>query len=272
MKRLFSTTAFSAAAAFVTVFGLSACSNSAGDSASQKDTDSTAATVMTIEPMTSSPKFPDATLSVASLTATMKGKDSATVTIKYNVGNYQLTGQTEDAAHKGCSNSKDGQHIHFILNNQPYVALYQPENTFVVPVGQPQYLLSFLSRSYHESVKAPKAGVLLHFSVDNNGKVNKLADPQSPMLFYSRPKGEYAGADAQNILLDFYVYHADLGTNALVKATVNDTTFSVNQWQAYFIKNAPEGDLNISLQLTDTAGNPLSGDNTSVSRTVKVKP
>lgn len=271
MKRLFSATVFSTAA-FVTVFGLSACNNSANEATSEKTSDSTTATVMTIEPMTSSPKFPDATLSVASLTATMKGQDSATVTIKYNVGNYQLTGQTEDAAHKDCSNSKDGQHIHFILNNQPYVALYQPENTFVVPVGQPQYLLSFLSRSYHESVKAPKAGFLLHFSVDKRGKVNKLADPETPMLFYSRPKGEYAGADAKNILLDFYVYHANLGTNALVKATVNDTTFSINQWQAYFIKNAPAGDLNISLQLTDTAGNLLSGDNTSVSRTVKVTP
>lgn len=272
MKQLLSAIGFSTAAAFAMVYGLSSCNNSADNSASQKASDSASVSAMTIEPMTSSPKFPDATLSVASLTATMKGKDSATVTIKYNVGNYQLTGQTEDAAHKGCSNSKEGQHIHFILNNQPYVALYQPENTFVVPVGQPQYLLSFLSRSYHESVKAPKAGVLLHFSVDKGGKVNKLADPETPMLFYSRPKGEYAGADAQNILLDFYVYHADLGKNALVKATVNDTTFSIDKWQAYFIKNAPEGDLNISLQLTDTGGHPLSGDNTSVSRTVKVTP
>ncbi|HET8573345.1 MAG TPA: hypothetical protein VFL76_05690 [Edaphocola sp.] len=271
MKRLFSAAGFSAAAVFVTVFGLSACNNSASDS-TQESSDSTSTAVMTIEPMTSSPKFPDAVLSIAGLTAKMKGKDSATVTIKYKVENYQLTGQTEDAAHKGCSNSKDGQHIHFILDNQPYVALYRPENTFVVPVNQPQYLMSFLSRSYHESVKAPKAGVLLHFSVDKNGKVNKLADPVTPMLFYSRPKGEYAGADARNILLDFYVYHADLGKNALVKAIVNDTSFSIDKWQAYFIKNAPEGDLKISLQLTDTAGVPLSGDNTAVSRTVKVKP
>lgn len=251
-----------------------ACQNASNnDNASGADSAASTANTapVSITPVTGSPEFPDATLTVKDVKAEMQGSDSVKITINYDVKNYELKGQTTDAGTKECNNSKDGQHIHFIMDNQPYAALYEPTHTFTVPVNSKHYVMSFLSRSYHESVKSPKAGVLYYFSVDAKGKLSKLDNPKTPMLFYSRPKGEYVGNDTKNVLLDFYVYNTTLGPNgSKVKATINGTDFTIDQWQPYFIQNAPMGDLNVQLQLTDSTGTALSGDNTSVTRTIKL--
>jgi hypothetical protein len=129
-----------------------------------------------------------------------------------------------------------------------------------------------LSRSYHLSVKSPDASLLIHFKIDENGKYIQLPTPTKPMLFYSRPKGEYVGKDTQNVLLDFYVKNAKIGPNDYkVKVNVADTTFTVDQWQPYFIKNAPMGNLKLKIQLLDGAGKEVSGPNTSVERSVTLK-
>jgi len=245
-----------------------ACQSPAG-SGNNTNTDSTASAApapLQVEPVTGSPTFPDASLKIDKITAEKSG-DSAKVNFTFKVANYELTQQTADASTKECSNSSQGQHIHFIMDNQPYAALYKPEHSTTLPLNTEHYLLCFLSRSYHESLKTPAAAVLVHFKVDGNGKIVKLPQPTTPMIFYSRPKGEYVGNDTKNVLLDFYVYGGTLGDSLQVKAGVNDTTFNIRQWQPYFIKNAPMGDLKVTLQLTDGNGNPLQGPNTQVERT-----
>lgn len=264
---IMSTKLIAVAAASMALIAFSAC-NPSGDGPSGT-ADSTAVNEpLSIVPVGSSPRFPDAELRIKDpVKAEPAGPDSVKITLNYDVQNYELKGQTADAGEKGCSNSKEGQHIHFILDNGPYSALYEPTHTFTVPVNSEHYVMSFLSRSYHESVKSPKAGVLYHFAVDEQGKIKKLDNPEQPMIFYSRPKGDYLGADAQKVLLDFYVYHATLGSDARVKATINGTDFDIDMWQPYFIEHAPMGDLNVRLQLTDKEGKALEGVNTSVSRT-----
>jgi hypothetical protein len=113
---------------------------------------------------------------------------------------------------------------------------------------------------------------LVHFKIDENGKYVQLPTPTEPMLFYSRPKGEYVGKDTQNVLLDFYIKNATIGANDYkVKVDVADTTFTVDAWKPYFIKNAPMGDLKLKIQLLDAAGKEVSGPNTSVERSVTLK-
>jgi hypothetical protein len=264
---IMSTKLIAMAAASMVLIGFSACNNPGGGQAAA--TDSTAvAEPLTIVPAGNSPQFPDAELGIKDpVIVEAAGPDSVKITLNYDVKNYELKGQTADAGEKGCSNSKQGQHIHFILDNGPYSALYEPTHTFTVAVNSEHYIMSFLSRSYHESIKSPKAGVLYHFAVDAKGKIKKLDNPSTPMIFYSRPKGDYLGADAEKVLLDFYVYHATLGSDARVKATINGTDFDVDVWQPYFIEHAPMGDLKVQLQLTDKDGKALEGANTSVSRT-----
>lgn len=223
-----------------------------------------------IEPVADSKAFPDATLTVTSMQSKKISDDSASITVNYGVKNFKLTQQTEHD--HNAANSKQGQHIHFILDNKPYAALYKPTHSDTVALNSEHYLLSFLSRSYHESIKDKPAAVLKHFKIDANGTVEEMEIPKAPMLFYSRPKGSYTGKDTEDILLDFYIWNTTLSANGnKVRVTANDDTFTVDSWQPYFIKNAPKGDLKIKLELLDQAGNALSGENTSVERTATLK-
>lgn len=218
-----------------------------------------------------SPEFSDAKISMGEVTTAADG-DKVKVMFNFKVDNYELMNQTKDAAAKMCANSEKGQHIHFILDNEPYVALYEPTHNVSLEKGSEHYLLAFLSRSYHESIKSDGASLVYHFKVDDNGKVQKLDDPKEPMLFYSRPKGEYVGEEnTTNLLFDFFVWNTELGNNgnhvlAHIKANGVDTTMVVTDWQSYFLHNLPEGKPSITLTLADKDGNKLDGAMTEVTR------
>lgn len=226
---------------------------------------------ISVNPVADSKQFPGAELKVASISAKKVGADSALLTVKYDVQNFTLTEHTEDMNAEHMANSAEGQHIHFILDNSPYVALYIPEHSVMVKIDEEHYLMSFLSRSYHESIKEPTASVLKHFKVDVNGKIVELEIPAEPALFYSRPKGEYAGKDTERILLDFYLANTDLKDGYKVQANVNDSTFILDQWTPYEIENAPKGELTVHLTLLDKEGKEMTGDNKSISRKVMLK-
>jgi hypothetical protein len=253
--------------ASLVLLNLTACQNSGDNTTNNTDTAATkdTETKISVTPVDGSPTFPGATLKVKDIKGELQGADSVKITINYEVNNYELKKQTGDASAKECNNSKDGQHIHFILDNKPYKALYEPTNTFTVAINSEHYLMSFLSRSYHESLKNPEAGVLTKFSVDSKGKITQLEIPQTPMIFYSRPKGDYIGDDTKNVLLDFYVYNGKLATDAYkVKATINGQDFTLVDWKPYFVQNMPMGEMNVRLQLLDKDGNNITGDNTDV--------
>ena len=186
--------------------------------------------------------------------------------------------QTADTATKMCNNSAKGQHIHFILDNQAYQALYEPKNEIVVANNTEHYLMAFLSRSYHESIKSKGAGLLYHFKVNEKGKLQKIDEPQTPMLFYSRPKGDYIGKDTANVLLDFYVWNANLATDGYqVQAHIanadipnHDTTLTINNWQPNFINHLGIGKSTITLTLINKEGKPVQGPNTTVTRKIQL--
>ena len=106
-----------------------------------------------------SPEFPDATIA-------MEYKNGM---FSYQIGgsNYKLGEQTPDAPQKMCANSAEGQHIHLIVDNEPYIAKYTPKFEHEIADGE-HYILSFLSRSYHESIKTEKAHTAVKAEVKNN--------------------------------------------------------------------------------------------------------
>jgi len=256
---------------------LSSCGQGTG-STSGKDSVSVPYPAINVKPVGSSPEFPGAALTIASATAVKQGKDSAKVSFKFDVKNYELKMQTSDNGSKLCNNSDKGQHIHFILDNQPYKALYEPMNDVVVANGTEHYLMAFLSRSYHESLKNKEAAVICHFSIDKDGNMKKLDDPKTPMVFYSRPKGDYIGADTANVLLDFYVWNTTLSNDGYkVKAKIentdmrgHDTTLTITDWKANFIQNMGQGKSTVTLTLVDKDGKTVDGPNTTVSRNIQL--
>jgi len=227
---------------------------------------------LSIAPFEEANDFPNAKLTVTNVKTEDAG-DSVKVTFDYNVANYELTKMTEDEHAHHSANSKDGQHIHFIMDNKPYVALYKPTHTVTLAKNSEHNLLSFLSRSYHLSLKHDAASVLVRFKIDKDGKYEKLADPKEPMLFYSRPKGEYKGKDTENVLLDFYVKNATISPQDYkVMVSVADTSFTVDNWTPYFINGVAAGDLKIKIELVDKDGKTVNGEYGSVERTSSIAP
>src|SRR5690606_24504961 len=196
------------------ILSAAACGENTTDNNTATDTVAAEAssTPVALAEVPASPDFPGATLTMGKTRATASG-DSVRVTFHFDLKNYELKAQTADAADKLCNNSKDGQHIHFILDNKPYSALYEPTHKVTLAQNTEHYLVAFSSRSYHQSLKNKEAGLLYHFKIDENGKVQQLDAPTTPMITYSRPKGDYLGKDTENILLDFYVWNATLGNN-----------------------------------------------------------
>jgi PBP1b-binding outer membrane lipoprotein LpoB len=154
---------------------------------------------------------------------------------------------------KGYQPHKDpatqmGNHIHVILDNQPYEAYYEidgaPFELRNVADGE-HTLRVFPSRPWHESYKNAGAFQMVKFTVKNGGaEANKPAttnsgqqmsnsnanantapspegkdmtsstggavDAAKPLLTYSRPKGEYKAAESDPIMIDFWLENAKL--------------------------------------------------------------
>jgi hypothetical protein len=227
-------------------------------------------------PVVGSPEFEQAELSLRNASAISIGKDSTKVAFAFDVKNYNLKNQTSDAAGKRCNNSDKGQHIHFILDNKPYNALYEPKHEVSLPKNSEHYLMCFLARSYHESIKTKGAAFVYHFKIDEYGKLVKLEEPKTPMLFYSRPKGDYLGADSSNLLFDFYVWNATLGADYKVKAQIKNQSngqskdLTIDNWQALFIEHLGTGKSSISISLVDKEGKAVEGPMTNATRDFQV--
>ena len=194
--------------------------------------------------------------------------EAGSIPFDFTVKNYELTAKTADADIKQCANSGKGQHIHLILNNQPYAAHY--DSSFEKELEADNYVsLAFLSRSYHESLKEPNAFVLRQFSV---GDVEPApVDLTQPHMFYSRPKGTYTGDDTKKILLDFYLVNTEISANGnKVRATINGEEFMITEWAPYFVEGLPMGENTFKLELLDADGNLIDGPYNTVERTVNL--
>ncbi|MFN6943784.1 MAG: hypothetical protein ACK4ND_02480 [Cytophagaceae bacterium] len=221
-----------------------------------------------VSPIEDSPEFSDGILEMnyPESEARIAGKQ---VQFNYNIKNFRLGHQTDRSACPKCSNSEKGQHIHLILNNKPYLARY--ETSFKENLEPGHYVaLSFLSRSYHESVKHSDAYVLRQFSV-GEGKADQV-DLSKPFLFYSRPKDEYVGDDAKKVLLDFYLVNTDLSEQGhKVRATINGNEFILVNWQPYIMENLPIGEVTIKLELLDVNDNLVDTPFNPSERTITLK-
>lgn len=215
-----------------------------------------AAPEITLTSMPAATSFPDAAITK------MEYQDGA---FDFDAEGYEFGIQTPDADDLMCANSDKGQHIHLIVNNEPYMAKYTPEFEQELPDGE-HHVLAFLSRSYHLSIKNPAAGRAVKATVANNG-FTATEDITDPMLFYSRPKGTYRGtAQTENVILDFYPVNAPAG-DFTVKAEINGNEFMLESFEPRYIKGLPMGENTVTLTLMDGEGNAVDTPLNPVTRT-----
>ena len=174
-----------------------------------------------------------------------------------------------------------GPHLHVILDNQPYKAVYDLEQPLVFEDLAPgtHTLRVFASRPWHESFKNEGAYAQTTFhlftkTTDNN------PDPKQPLLTYSRPTGSYG---AEPIMLDFYLTNAPLHLVAQsnpddeiadwrVRVTVNGQSFVMDRWQPLYLKGFNSGKNWVQLEFLDEQGNPVTNVFNNTVRLITYEP
>lgn len=202
-----------------------------------------------------------------------------------------------------------GNHVHVILDNQPYEAYYNieggPFELRNVPDGE-HTLRVFPSRPWHESYKNDGAFQMVKFTVKKGGadttkpattaEGNTMAnsnaaptpegkdmpnstggavDGKKPLLTYSRPKGEYKGADADSIMLDFWLSNGKLsgdGGEYRVSYSVDGGAARyLDKWAPIWLSGWTAGKHTIKLELVDKDGKLVdNGGYNSTTREITV--
>ena len=203
--------------------------------------------------------------------------------------------------HKDPATGK-GNHIHVILDNQPYEAYYELGQPFELRnlVAGKHTLRVFPSRPWHESYKNAGAFQMVTFTVKGGGDSSKPTTTNSgqtmapagegkdfpastagdvnsskPLLTYSRPKGEYKGADADPIMIDFWLTGAKLkgdGGEYRVRYIVDDDEPRfIDKWEPIWLAGWINGKHTVRLELLDKGGRPVeNGGYNTTSREISV--
>jgi hypothetical protein len=218
---------------------------------------------------------------------------------------------------KGYKPMKDmatgmGNHIHVILDNQPYEAYYNLDEEFELRnVADGEHTLRvFPSRPWHESYKSEGAFQWVKFTVKGGGadttkpattnSGNTMANANSnanskptpegkemaeskagdvdttkPLLTYSRPKGEYKGADADAIMIDFWLVNAklkDAGGDYRVKYSVDGGEAKyIDKWEPIWLAGWSAGKHKVKLELVDKDGKTVdNGGYNSTEREITI--
>jgi hypothetical protein len=174
-----------------------------------------------------------------------------------------------------------GPHLHVIVDNQPYIPVYDLNQPLVLPDLSPgtHTLRVFASRPWHESFKNEGAYAQTTFHVFTKTDDNN-PDPNLPLLTYSRPQSSYG---AEPILLDFYLTNAPLHLVASenandkfsdwrIRCTINDESFIFDRWQAVYLKGFQPGKNWVKLEFLDNQGNPLKNAFNTTVRLIDYQP
>lgn len=173
-----------------------------------------------------------------------------------------------------------GPHLHVILDNQPYLAVYDTREPLILKDLEPgtHTLRVFASRPWHESFKNEGAYAQTSFHLFTKTPTNSPTD--QPLLTYSRPKGSYG---AEPILLDFYLTNAPLhfvaNENAdddildwQIRCTLNGESFLIDRWEPIYLKGLKPGKNWVQLELLDENGNPVANAFNNTVRLIDYQP
>jgi hypothetical protein len=198
--------------------------------------------------------------------------------------------------HKDPATGK-GNHVHVILDNQPYEAYYELGQPFELRnvIAGKHTLRVFPSRPWHESYKNDGAFQIVTFTVKGGGDASKPTttntgqtvannnsspasttpregkdmaattagevDATKPLLTYSRPKGEYKAEDADPIMIDFWLTGAKLqgdGGEYRVRYIVDDDEPKfIDKWEPIWLAGWINGKHTVRLELLDKDGKPV---------------
>ena len=204
---------------------------------------------------------------------------------------------------------KSGQHIHLIVDNMPYEAVYdaskpiplrdfaarKPGQITAPPLAEGTHVIrAFPSAGpkdargmlHHESWKNPGAFAWVRFNVVKAGGDLEGFDANKPTLTYSRPKGEYkvGSPELERFMIDFYVTGTALqkggngvratldGKQLVLKSDKGDVEGKaiITTWQRQEIPSPAVGEHEMLLELVDRDEKLVEGPFNATTRKFKV--
>ncbi|WP_404799806.1 hypothetical protein [Anabaenopsis elenkinii] len=189
--------------------------------------------------------------------------------------------QTKDIPIFKDSQLELGPHLHVIVDNEPYIAVYDLNQPLILSDLSPgtHTLRAFASRPWHESFKNEGAYAQTTFHIFTETDENN-PEPSLPVLTYSRPQGTYG---AEPILLDFYLTNApvhlaaednpnDTISDWRIRCTINNESFILDRWQPIYLQGFKPGKNWVKLEFLDNQGNPLKNAFNTTARVINYQP
>ena len=157
-----------------------------------------------------------------------------------------------------------GNHLNLVVDNEPLQPIYSIQEPIIIKNLSPgtHTIRVFAVRPWGESFKNEKAYAQTTFNVLTETNDNR-PKPGVPLLTYNSPTGTYG---AEPLLLDFYLTNAPLHAIAQnnpnlkdwrIKATVNGTSFILEDWQPIYLTGLEPKENWIQLELVDETGNSI---------------
>ncbi|TVP56734.1 MAG: hypothetical protein EA351_07405 [Gemmatimonadales bacterium] len=204
------------------------------------------------------PSYPNARMGFSTPDAGSRFAEGEAVEVRFSLSGYELGVPTPEGDERGIARAPDGQHIHFIVNDRSYQAIYDASEPVVLedlPAGT-HVLRAFPGRDWHESVKTPGALAQRLIVVGEEPAAHPAPEEWGPTLIYSRPQGEYEGAMADSILVDYFIANVRLSDGGYrVRLTVNgERQFLMSEWAPHLLLGMPEGEHVLQLELVDGDG------------------
>jgi len=174
-----------------------------------------------------------------------------------------------------------GPHLQVFLDNQPYQAVYDPNQPLIYKDLAPgtHTIRVFASRPWDESFKNEGAYAQTTFHIFTKTDDNS-PNPDQPLLTYSSPQASYG---AEPIMLDFYLTNAPLHLVAQenpeddiadwrIRCTINGESFIIDEWQPIYLTGFKPGKNWVQLELLDELGNPVNNAFNNIVRLITYEP
>ena len=187
------------------------------------------------------------------------------VTVRFAIKNWPL--------------EKNGKHLHFILDNDPFHSHFSG-HSFVFRNVKPgiHVIRVFPVYPWRESVKQPKALAFVKFYVHEK-KGSTSLDFSKPMMIYSTPVGDHdsnerlPGQPYAGILIDWFLYNVNMGSKAgyFVRLSIDGKELmSMKEWRPHYIQGLKTGEHKIKLELVKN-GIPVRENWNVMERTIRVR-
>jgi hypothetical protein len=188
-------------------------------------------------------------------------------------------------------NDPRGQSLHVFIDDRPYVSYHESvedsfdENrvfydrflNFDLPyrLDSGQHVIRALPcRSFGECLKERGAYAMSIFYVNDANRESSIDfDPDAPCLTYNLPQGTYPAAQADPILLDFYLSNVQLSRDGYkVRLSVDGRVEGLLAiWTPYYLYGLGEGRHTIRLELIDSKEKVVSGPFNDVQREIVIR-